>query len=86
MTGPDTGERTIEHGLLHPEGVLTRNLLFGPDAFKPLGALLLAKLFDEMQPDGERRFWIRGDEPFDAEGQAEIRHRIVACFEGAKAW
>ena len=65
---------------------LTRNLLLGPDAFKPLGALLLAKHFDEMQPDGDRRFWIRGKEPFDAEGQAEIRRRITACFEDAKDW
>ena len=65
---------------------LTRNLLLGPDAFKPLGALLLAKLFDEMQPDGDRRFWVRGGEPFDAEGQAEIRRRIAMCFEDAKAW
>lgn len=65
---------------------LTRNLLLGPDAFKPLGALLLAKHFDEMQPDGDRRFWIRGNEPFDPEGQAEIRRRITACFEDATDW
>ena len=67
---------------------LTRNLHLGPDAFKPLGALLLAKLYDETQPDGERRFWVRGNEPFDAEegGQTAIQRRVVACFENAKAW
>ena len=65
---------------------VTRNLLLGPDAFKPLGALLLAKLYDETRPDGNRRFWIRGNEPFDAVGQIEIQRRVGACFEAAQAW
>lgn len=65
---------------------LTRNLHLGSDAFKPLGAMLLAKLHDEARPDGERRFWIRGNEPFDTDGQAQIRHRVGACFDDAQAW
>ena len=66
---------------------LTRNLRLGPDAFKPLGALLLAKLFDEMQPDGDRRFWVRGNEPFDGDGgQVEIQRRVTECFEDARRW
>ena len=65
---------------------LTKNLALGMDAFKPLGALLLAKLFDETQPVGNGRFWIRGEEPFDAGGQRAIRERIAACFEDARAW
>ena len=66
---------------------LTRNLLLGPDAFKPLSALLLAKLFDEMQPDGDRRFWVRGNEPFDGDGgQVEIQRRVTECFEDARRW
>ncbi len=65
---------------------LTRNLLLGQDAFKPLGALLLAKLYDEARRDGDRRFWIRGNEPFNADGQGEIQRRVGACFEDAQAW
>ena len=65
---------------------LTRNLLLGADAFKPLGALLLTKLYDEAQPLDRRRVWIRGDEPFGAEGQQAIRARVEACFEEATAW
>lgn len=66
---------------------LPRNILLGADAFKPLGALLLAKIYDEAQPPGERRFWVRGNEPFDPEGKGQlaIRQRVTACFEDAKA-
>jgi type I restriction enzyme M protein len=65
---------------------LTKNLMLGGDAFKPLGALLLAKLHDETRPAGERRFWIRGDEPFTTEGQAAIRDRVTKCFDEAREW
>ncbi len=64
---------------------LTRNLQLGVDAFKPLGALLLAKLHDEAQPEGRRRVWVRGEEPFDTEGQRAIRERVDGCFEDARA-
>lgn len=65
---------------------LAKNLMLGPDAFKPLGALLLAKLHDETRPKDERRVWIRGDEPFEADGQAAIQSRATAAFEDARAW
>lgn len=60
--------------------------LLGKDAFKPLGALLLSKLYDETRPDGDRRFWIRGNEPFDTGGQAEIQRRVAECFDHACRW
>jgi type I restriction enzyme M protein len=60
--------------------------MLGGDAFKPLGALLLAKLHDEASPVGERKFWIRGDEPFTAEGQEAIRKRVATRFEKAQGW
>jgi type I restriction enzyme M protein len=63
---------------------LNRNLLLGGDAFKPLGALLLAKLHDETRPRPERQFWIRGPEPFTADGQAAIRARVTTAFEAAR--
>ena len=65
---------------------LTRNLQLGADAFKPLGALLLAKLYDETQPASHRRVWIRGEEPFEVGGQSVIRERVAACFEDARTW
>ena len=65
---------------------LTRNLQLGADAFKPLGALLLSKLYDETQPEDHRRVWVRGEEPFEADGQGAIRARVAACFEDARAW
>ena len=65
---------------------LTRNLQLGADAFKPLGALLLSKLYAETQPEDHRRVWIRGEEPFEAEGQGAIRERVAACFEDDRAW
>ena len=64
---------------------LTGNLQLGADAFKPLGALLLAKLHDEAEPEDRRRVWVRGEEPFDADGQLAIRKRVDACFEDARA-
>lgn len=63
---------------------VTKNLRLGDDAFKTLGALLLAKLFDETRPADARQFWIRGDEPFTAEGQVAIRERVASCFEEAR--
>ena len=79
---PDDLEATL--GRCHQ--YLTKNLTLGPDAFKPLGALLLAKLYDETRPEECRRFWIRGEEPYEAGGQNAIRQRVAACFEDARAW
>jgi type I restriction enzyme M protein len=63
---------------------LYRNLLLGADAFKPFGALLLAKVHDETQPRPGRQFWFRGPEPFIADGQAAIRARVTTAFEAAR--
>ena len=65
---------------------LTRNLSLAGDAFKPLGALLLAKIYDETQPAERRRVWVRGEEPFEGDGQAAIRDRVAECLEEAKLW
>ena len=84
QVGADPDDLEAALGRCHQ--YLTKNLTLGADAFKPLGALLLAKLYDETQPEGNRRFWIRGEEPFDAGGQDDIRERVAACFEEARAW
>ena len=84
QVGADPDDLEAALGRCHQ--YLTKNLALGTDAFKPLGALLLAKLYDETQHEGNRRFWIRGEEPFDAGGQNAIRERVAACFEDARAW
>ena len=84
QVGADPDDLEAALGRCHQ--YLTKNLTLGADAFKPLGALLLAKLHDETRPEGNRRFWIRGEEPFDAGGQDAIRQRVATCFEDARAW
>lgn len=76
----------LEAALRRCHQYLTKNRLLGADAFKPLGALLLAKLYDETRPRNDRQFWIRGDEPFTTAGQEVIRQRVTACFEAARGW
>lgn len=76
----------LEAALRRCHQYLTKNRLLGADAFKPLGALLLAKLYDETCTRSERKFWIRGDEPFTPAGQEAIRQRVAACFEAAQKW
>jgi type I restriction enzyme M protein len=66
---------------------LNKNLgLDHKEAFRQVAVLLIAKLYDETRPAAERRFWVKGDEPFEAAGQAAIQARIQACVAGAKAW
>jgi len=84
QVGADPDDLEAALGRCHQ--YLTKNLTLGPDAFKPLGALFLTKLFDETQPEVNRRFWIRGEEPYEAGGQNAIRQRVTACFEDARAW
>jgi type I restriction enzyme M protein len=55
-------------------------------AFQQVAVLLIGKLYDETLPPAQRRFWVRGDEPFEAAGQAAIQARIQACVAAAKGW
>ena len=84
QVGADPDDLEAALGRCHQ--YLTRNLTLGADAFKPLGALLLAKLYDETQPEERRGFWIRGEEPYEPDGQNAIHQRVSACFEDARAW
>lgn len=66
---------------------LNKNLgLDHKEAFRQVAVLVIAKLYDETRSVAERRFWVKGDEPFDAAGQAAIQSRIQHCVAGAKAW
>ena len=77
----------LEDALLRCRQYLNRNLgLDHKDSFKQLAVLMLAKIYDETRPATERRFWIRGDEPFTEEGQQAIQQRINDTIRGAKAW
>jgi type I restriction enzyme M protein len=51
-----------------------------------LAVLMLAKIYDETLPTGERKFWIRGDEPFTEAGQQAISQRIDESIAAARAW
>lgn len=77
----------LEDALLRSHRFLNRNLgLDHKDTFKQLAVLMLAKIFDETLPSGERKFWIKGDEPFTEPGQHAIAQRINESIAAAKAW
>lgn len=77
----------LEDALLRCRQYLNRNLgLDHKDSFKQLAVLMLAKIFDETLSTGERKFWIRGDEPFTEAGQQAIAQRINESIVAAKAW
>lgn len=77
----------LEDALMRCRRYLNRNLgLDHKDSFKQLAVLMLAKIYDETLPTGDRRFWIRGDEPFTVEGQRAIALRINDTITAAKIW
>lgn len=77
----------LEDALLRCRQYLNRNLgLDHKDSFKQLAVLMLAKIYDETRPAGERKFWIKGDEPFTEAGQQAIAQRINETIAAAKAW
>lgn len=77
----------LEAALMRCRQYLNRNLgLDHKDAFKQLAVLMLAKIYDETLPMGQRKFWVRGDEPFTDVGQRAIAKRIDESLTGAKSW
>lgn len=77
----------LEDALMRSRQYLNRNLgLDHKDSFKQLAVLMLAKIYDETLPISERKFWIRGDEPFTEEGQRAIASRIDESIAAAKTW
>ncbi len=77
----------LKDALLRCHQYLNRNLgLDHKDSFKQLAVLMLAKIFDETQPSDNRKFWVRGDEPFTPAGQQAIQQRIDESIRDAKAW
>ena len=77
----------LEDALMRCRQYLNRNLgLDHKDSFKQLAVLMLAKIHDETLPTGERKFWIKGDEPFTEAGQQAIAQRINESIAAANAW
>jgi len=77
----------LEDALQRCHQYLNRNLgLDHKDSFKQLAVLMLAKIYDETLPTGDRKFWIKGDEPFTDVGQQAIARRINESISGAKTW
>lgn len=46
--------------------------------------LIFCKMYDEQQPNESRAFWAGAFEPFDPEGQKQIRKRIEPLFSQVK--
>ncbi|MXZ74168.1 MAG: N-6 DNA methylase [Gemmatimonadetes bacterium] len=77
----------LEDSLLRAHRYINRNLgLDHKDTFKQLAILLLAKMYDETLVTSNRRFWIKGDEPFIEAGQQAISQRINESIAAAKTW
>jgi len=77
----------LEDALLRCRQYLNRNLgLDHKDSFKQLAVLMLAKIHDETLRVDERKFWIKGDEPFNEAGQQAIARRIDEAIAAARAW
>jgi len=77
----------LEDALLRAHRFLNRNLgLDHKDTFKQLALLMFAKIYDETRPADERKFWIKGDEPFTEAGQQAIQQRINESITAAKGW
>lgn len=77
----------LEDALLRAHRFINRNLgLDHKDTFKQLALLMFAKIYDETRPAGERKFWIKGDEPFTEVGQQAIQRRINESISAAKVW
>ena len=77
----------LEAALLRCRQYLNRNLgLDSKDTFKQLAVLMLAKIYDETLPPADRKFWIKGDQPFTAEGQEDIARRIGETITAARTW
>lgn len=46
--------------------------------------LIFAKMHDERQRNGDRRFWVAPNERFTSEGQRAIRKRVIPLFEATR--
>jgi type I restriction enzyme M protein len=77
----------LEDALMRAHRYINRNLgLDHKDTFKQLALMIFAKIYDETLPKSDRKFWIKGDEPFTESGQQAIAQRINETITAAKAW
>jgi len=67
------------HNFIHGNEGMSKDAAFWQFLY-----LIFAKMYDELQTNGDRRFWVAPNERFTEEGQAAIRKRIVPLFEATR--
>ena len=67
------------HNFIHGNEGMSKDAAFWQFLY-----LIFAKMYDEGQSNGNRRFWVAPNERFDEDGQAAIRKRIIPLFEATR--
>ncbi|QDU02408.1 putative type I restriction enzymeP M protein [Gimesia chilikensis] len=67
------------HNFIHGNEGMSKDVAFWQFLY-----LIFAKMYDERQTNGDRRFWVAPDERFTEKGQAAIRKRIIPLFEATR--
>jgi type I restriction enzyme M protein len=67
------------HNFIHGNEGMSKDAAFWQFLY-----LIFAKMYDEGQTNGDRRFWVAPNERFDEDGQAAIRKRIIPLFEATR--
>ena len=67
------------HNFIHGNEGMSKDAAFWQFLY-----LIFAKMYDERQNNGDRKFWVAPNERFDEKGQAAIRKRIIPLFEATR--
>ncbi|MEP3480580.1 MAG: N-6 DNA methylase [Fuerstiella sp.] len=67
------------HNFIHGNEGMSKDAAFWQFLY-----LIFAKMYDERQTNGDRRFWVAPNERFTEDGQAAIRKRIIPLFEATR--
>lgn len=67
------------HNYIHGNEGMSKDVAFWQFLY-----LIFAKMYDELQSNGDRRFWVGPTEKFDPEGQVAVRKRVVPLFNEAR--
>ena len=67
------------HNFLHGNEGMQKDAAFWQFLY-----LIFAKMYDERQTNGDRRFWVAPNERFEKKGQQAIRKRIIPLFHATR--
>lgn len=67
------------HNFIHGNEGMSKDAAFWQFLY-----LIFAKMFDERQNNGDRKFWVAPNERFNEAGQVAIRKRIIPLFDAAR--